>query len=161
MSNSALYLAIYGSVISTIAVTWNIVLYLRSKKGKLRIIPSSNTKVPFTYSGTRMKPFTTLDISVVNLSEKTRYINQPRIELDQTNNKYMNILDFENPVKYPVPLNPGEEFLVWFNIHNIDSSSLDKIVAKRFKVNILDTHGKEHQSKWYNTKDFYLIRKYE
>lgn len=158
MSNSTLYLAIYGSIISTIAVTWNIILYVRSKKGKLRITPTSNTKVPVTHSGTRMKSFTSLDISVVNLSEKTRYIKQPQFELDQRDNKYMNILDLENPVKYPVQLNPGEEFSVWFNIDNLNNGSLDKIVAKKFKVRIIDTHGKEHKSKWYNTKDFYLIK---
>lgn len=158
MSNSTIYLAIYGSVISTIAVTWNIILYVRSKKGKLRITPTSNTKVPVTYSGTRLKSFTSLDISVVNLSEKTRYIKQPQFELDQRDNKYMNILDLENPVKYPVQLNPGEEFSVGFNIDNLNDGSLDKIVAKKFKVRIIDTHGKVHMSKWYNTKDFYLIK---
>lgn len=112
MPNSTLYLAIYGSVISTIAVTWNVILHLRSKRGKLRISPTSNTKLPISNSGIRTTAFTTLNISVVNLSEKTRYVKQPQFELDQSMNKFMNILDLSNPVKYPVRLNPGEEFSV-------------------------------------------------
>jgi hypothetical protein len=158
MPNSTLYLAIYGSVISTIAVTWNVILHLRSKRGKLRITPTSNTKLPISNSGIRTTAFTTLDISVVNLSEKTRYVKQPQFELDQSMNKFMNILDLSNPVKYPVQLNPGEEFSVWFNLDNLNHDSLDKIVAKKFRINIVDTHGKEHTTKWYNTKDFYLTK---
>lgn len=156
MSNSTFYLAVYGSVISTMALSWNIVQYIRSRKGKLKINASLNTKIPVTNSRSTMSAFTSIDISVVNLSEKTRYVKQPRFELDQVKNRFMDFLDLDNPIKYPVELSPGQEFTVWYNLQNIDEDSFNKIVADKFKIFIVDTHGKEYKSQWYDTKEFQL-----
>lgn len=156
MSNSTFYLAIYGSIISTMALSWNVIQYFRSRKGKLKIEATINTRIPVTHSRSTISAFTSLDISVVNLSEKTRYVKQPRFELDQMKNRYMNFLDLDNPKKYPVELSPGQEFTVWYDIHNLDEGSLEKIVANKFRINIVDTHGKEYNSKWYKTTEFQL-----
>jgi hypothetical protein len=156
MENETLYLALYGSVISTIAFSWNVYQYICSKKGKLRITPTLNTKIPISHLSTTMNAFTSLDISVVNLSEKTRYIKQPTFELNQKMNRFMNFLDLDNPVNYPVQLNPGEEFSVYFNIDTLDRESLEKITANKFRIGLIDTHGKEYKSKWYRTKEFNL-----
>ncbi|MEN9702273.1 MAG: hypothetical protein RIR55_1615 [Bacteroidota bacterium] len=158
MGNITLYLALYGSIISTLAFTWNVFQYYRNKKGKLRITAALNTKIPIVYGRNSMSHFFSLDIIVVNLSEKTRYIQQPTFELNQKMNSSMNFLDLDNPVKYPVQLNSGEEFSVWFNIDNLNSESLQKITANKFRIVITDTHGKEYKSKWYSTRDFKLKR---
>ena len=158
MESSTLYLAIYGSIISTSALLWNIIRYIKGRKGKLKITPSLNTKFPVSNVGIVTEPFTSLDVFVVNLSEKTRYIKQPQFELDQKNNKYIGIINLNNPVSYPVELKTGEEFSLGYNIDSINDDKLDKIIAKKFRVRILDTHGKEYMSKWYNTKDFHLKR---
>jgi hypothetical protein len=100
--------------------------------------------------------FSSIDINVVNLSEKTRYIKQPTFELNQKMNRFMNFLDLDNPVKYPVQLNSGEEFSVYFNIDTIDKESLAKITANKFRIGLIDTHGKKYKSKWFSTKDFNL-----
>lgn len=158
MEKGTLYLALYGSIISTMAFSWNIFQYIRSKKGKLRITPTLNTKIPVSHLGKTMNAFTSLEISVVNLSEKTRYIKQPTFELNQKMNRFMNFLDFDNPVKYPIQLNSGEEFSVYFNIDTLDRESLEKITANKFRIGLIDTHGKEYKSKWYSTKGFNLKR---
>ncbi len=158
MGNITLYLALYGSIISTLAFTWNVFQYFRSKKGKLRITAALNTKIPIVHGRDSLRPFYSLDIFVVNLSEKTRYIQQPRFELNQKKNRFMNFLDIENPIKYPSKLNSGEEFSVWFNIDNLNSESLQNITANKFRIVITDTHGKEYKSKWYSTRDFKLKR---
>jgi hypothetical protein len=131
---------------------------LLSKKGKLRITPTLNIKIPVSNLGLTKNSFTSLDISVVNLSERTRYIKQPTLELKQKMNRFMNFLDLDNPVKYPIQLNSGEEFSVYFNIETLDSEILKKITANKFRIGLVDTHGKEYKSKWYNTKDFNLKR---
>lgn len=159
MSNTTLFLAIYGSVISTLALSWNIVQQIKGKKGKIRITPTLNTKIPISNAHGIMRSFTSLDISVVNLSEKTRYVKQPQFELDQKMNKFMNLLNLDNPVKYPVQLNRGEEFSTGFNLDNLDKDDLDKITAKRFRIRIIDTHGKEYKSKWYSTIDYNLKKR--
>lgn len=158
MNQVTLFLALYGAIISTLAFTWNVFQYFRSKKGKLRITAALNTKIPIVYGGNSMSPFNSLDIYVVNLSEKTRYIQHPIFELNQKRNRFMNFLDFENPVKYPKQLNSGEEFSVCFNIDNLNSESLEKITANKFRIVITDTHGKGYKSKWYSTRDFKLKR---
>jgi hypothetical protein len=158
MSNYTLIIAIYGALISSVALAWNIIRYFKSKKGILRIKPSLNTKFPMTNMGHTMKSFPTIDISVINLSEKPRYIKQPQFELDQKNNRYMNFLDLDNPINYPIKLNTGEEFAVYFNLDNIDEESLKEVIAKKFRVRVLDTHGKVYKSKWYNTRDFKLLK---
>ena len=61
---------------------------------KLRITPTLNTKIPISHSRTTFESFTSLDVSVVNLSEKVRYIKQPTFELDQKLNVV--ILDFDD-----------------------------------------------------------------
>ena len=68
----------------------------------------------------------------------------------------MNILDLDNPIKYPKELNPGEEFSTWFNIDEIAKNSLNKVKANKFRMIITDTHGKEYKSEWYGTKKFHL-----
>lgn len=156
MSNNTFYIAIYGSVISTMALSWNLIQYFRSRIGKLKIKTTLNTKLLLTQSRSKMTSYHSIDISVVNLSEKTRYVKQPQFELDQNNNRYMNFLDLDNPIKYPVELNPGQEFTVWYNLENLDDRSLDKITANKFRVNIFDTQGKEYKSQWYDTKEFRL-----
>lgn len=156
MSNSTFFLAIYGSIISSLALSWNIIQYLRSRKGKLKIKATINTKIPVTHAQSTMSAFTSIDISIVNLSEKTRYVKQPRFELDQTKNRFMDFLDLDNPVKYPVELNPGQEFSVWYNLQNLNEGSLKNVVADKFKIYIVDTHGKEYKSQWYDTKEFQL-----
>lgn len=156
MNQVTLFLALYGAIISTLAFTWNVFQYFRSKKGKLRITAALNTKIPIVYGGNSMSSFSSLDIYVVNLSEKTRYIQQPIFELNQKRNRFMNFLDFENPVKYPKQLNSGEEFSVWFNIDKLNSEGLEKITASKFRIVITDTHGKGYKSKWYSTSDFKL-----
>ena len=156
MTNSTFYIAVYGSIISTMALSWNIIQYFRSRKGKLKIKATINTKIPVTNLRSTMSVFTSIDISIVNLSEKTRYIKQPRFELDQPKNRFMDFLDLDNPIKFPIELSPGQEFIVWYNLQNIDEGSFDNIVADKFKIYIVDTHGKEYKSKWYETKEFKL-----
>jgi hypothetical protein len=141
-----------------LAFTWNVFQYFRSKKGKLRITAALNTKIPIVHGRDSLRPFYSLDIFVVNLSEKTRYIQQPRFELNQKMNSSLNFLDLDNPVKYPVQLNSGEEFSVWFNIDNLNSESLEKIIANKFRILITDTHSKDYKSRWYRTTDFMLKR---
>lgn len=158
MNQATLFLALYGAIISTLAFTWNVFQYFRSKKGKLRITAALNTKIPIVYGRNSISHFFSLDIYVVNLSEKTRYIQQPIFELNQKRNRFMNFLDFENPVKYPKQLNSGEEFSVWFNIDKLKSEGLEKITANKFRIVLTDTHGKGYKSKWYSTSDFKLKR---
>lgn len=156
MENSTLYLAIYGSTISTIALIWNITRYVNERKGKLKITPSLNTKIPISNLRSEFQPYTSLDISVVNLSEKTRFVKQPQFELKQKSNKYMNFLDLNNPVNYPVELVAGKEFNVGFNLDSLEKEDLKRVVANKFRIRIVDTHGKEYKSKWYRTNEFGL-----
>jgi hypothetical protein len=158
MNQATLFLALYGAIISTLAFTWNVFQYFRSKKGKLRITAALNTKIPIVYGRNSISQFFSLDIFVVNLSEKTRYIQQPTFELNQKMNSSMNFLDLDNPIKYPSKLNSGEEFSVGFKIDNLDVEYLEKITANKFRIVITDTHGKGYKSKWYSTRDFKLKR---
>jgi hypothetical protein len=38
----------------------------------------------------------------------------------------------------------------------LDRESLEKITANKFRIGLIDTHGKEYKSKWYRTKEFNL-----
>ena len=38
----------------------------------------------------------------------------------------------------------------------MDRESLEKITANKFRIGLIDTHGKEYKSKWYRTKEFNL-----
>lgn len=159
MENTTQYIAIYAAIISTFALTWNIIQYVRGRKGKIKITPTINTKFPVSDTRNVLSHFSSLDISIVNLSEQSRFVKQPQFELNQKADRYMNLLCLDNPIEYPLELKPGQEFTTWFNLDLLNKQDLKKITADKFRIIILDTHGKEYKSKWYSTIDFQLNSK--
>lgn len=149
MENTGLYLSIYGAILSTIAIVWNIQNQSLARKGIMKIEVFRNTAIPIYHSNSVGESYQTLEIKVVNLSDKTRFIYGIQFELKQGKNKFMSMLDIDKPIFYPIELAPGKEFRWSYKIDDITENNLNPIVAKKFRAFLKDTHGKEYKSKWY------------
>ena len=107
------------------------------------------TAMPIYHRNSVGESYQNLEVKVVNLSDKTRFIHGIQFELKQRQNKFFSMLDIHNPIAYPVELAPGKEFKWSFRVDDINDNNLNPIVAKEFRVFLKDTHGKEYKSKWY------------
>jgi hypothetical protein len=142
MENIGLYLSIYGAILSTIAIVWNIQNKSRARKGVMKIEVFRNTAIPVYNNRSVGESYETLEIRVVNLSEKSRFIREIQFELKQEKNKFMSMIDLNNLISYPVELSPGKEFKRSYRIDDINENNLNPIVAKEFRVFLKDTHGR-------------------
>ena len=147
-------LSVYGAVLSTIAFVNVVYRYRKDREGKLKLSVKVTTQMLFTL-GRLGKPTYGLEIRIVNAGLSSRFFEQPLFEFNQRNDKYLSLINIQNPHSYPVELRPGEEFKDFIAFSPSDArEAYEKIKGRKYRLVVKDTIGKEYSSKWYSVSHF-------
>lgn len=150
MSETALYLSIYSSILATTVFVWRIFEFYSDRIGKFNLRAETLTVFP-VYHDNRIgdEYFIQIRLTVTNVSKNARHIKQPMFEMDkgEKGKKIFSLLSFQDTQSYPKKLEPGEVFeytvLKEDLCRNIEGKG-----AKKVRFIVLDTHSSKFKSKW-------------
>jgi hypothetical protein len=152
---TTLILAIYGAIISTIAIVWNIINSISQYKGKIRIELLWN--YAFESGGTEL--IAKMQCRVVNIGRRSRYIQMPRFECISPQKMHpeitgtMKLLQGEPPNEYPKELKPGQVHSLEYNLNNYLEFVFEQLDPNdKLYFYVLDTHGKKYSSDYLKAK---------
>jgi hypothetical protein len=149
MDDTTKLVAIYGALISTIALLWNIISAIRKSKAKLKV--SANFGLRFL--GDRLatplgnqKP--TLSVVITNTGSTTRYINRPFFKVSRKIDGESAFETLTPEETFPTKIEPGEVYKKTFGLESLNRDLFAKLKDKDSMVFVVtDTLGKTFASK--------------
>jgi len=149
MNDITKLVALYGALISTVALLWNIISAIRKSRAKLKV----RTSFGFRFVGDRFatplsnqKP--TLNVVITNTGSTTRYINRPFFEVSRKIEGESAFETLTTEETFPTKIEPGEVYRKTFDLESLDRELFAKLRDKDSMAFVVtDTLGKKFISK--------------
>lgn len=143
--------AIYAAAIATIVGVVEIFRFVREIRSKLVVKFSIGSQVISYPNGTLGDWTLMLDMNIVNHSLSERFINQPRLQVDESK-KIFTVINLHNPISYPKKLASGEAFALSYDARTVRETVLNA-KAREVRALVTDTLGNKYYSKWVKAVD--------
>jgi hypothetical protein len=149
MDDMTRLVAVYGALISTIALLWNIISAIRKSRAKLRV----RVHFGLRFLGDRLatplgdqKP--TLTVVITNMGSTTRYINRPFFKVSRKIEGERAFETLTPEETFPTKIEPGEVYKKTFGLESLNRDLLAKLRDKDSMAFVVtDTLGKIFVSK--------------
>jgi len=142
-------LAIYGAIVSTVALVWNILNAFSQFKGGFKVERQSEIK----FGGPEGEIVASMSCKVTNIGRTSRYIAMPKLEyvnfenLSKSQLDGLALLQIESAQEYPKELKPGEVHSVNYDLPEYYEKVIKSLpFDTRLCFHVLDTHGKKYSS---------------
>lgn len=156
--NPAILISAYAALISTIALTWNIVNSILDKIDRISVKAVFYTTMVFDNNGELIQGPQLLEISVVNMTKRVKYIKVPQIKLNYNHGWNMKGNDRKNQIvnlylkgsktTYPLEIKPESEVTLKYPFSNGNEWVYENSRKNsKFRVVITDTIDKKYKSK--------------
>lgn len=152
---ASFWIALYGAVMSSVAVGWNIYNSVSLFRGRLKLDISRRIVVPRG----EVDPTLWISCKVTNIGKSSRHIEQPNLAYSSHRVIHskelapLAFLELQPSDKYPLELKPGEVHEIRFELFDFDNqcpATLPQDAKLLFSV--LDTHGKNYNSSQLSTR---------
>lgn len=142
----AIIVSAYAAIISTITLIWNIANSIISKMSRMSVKVSFHDTLIGNQFMEPVKGNRTMRVSVVNKSNKTKYIQVVNLELPYKT-KFGKISGLYNiDSKFPKEVKPEEEIKIDYVLNTTASWIFENYQEGDFKIFIVDTTGKKYKS---------------
>ncbi|NOR44789.1 MAG: hypothetical protein GQ534_04315 [Candidatus Delongbacteria bacterium] len=154
------WIAGYAAIISTIALFWNILVFILQNKQKIKV--SAYFTGSFEQSmGTGITSDTSwnLSVEIVNLSKTKKFIKRPALLFPKntTGTRNFQWLSPNDKTNYPKALEPAESCSVHMKIGGdkdlLDIINKTKTINKKLQIVVKDNLNKEYKSNKISIKD--------
>lgn len=149
MNDITKLVAVYGALISTIALLWNIISAIRKSKAKLKV--SANFGLQFIgdrFATPLSSQKATLNVVITNIGPTTRYINRPFFKLSRKIDGESAFETLTPEETFPTKIEPGEVYKKTFGLESLNRDLFAKLREKDSMVFVVtDTLGKTFISK--------------
>ncbi|NOW92508.1 hypothetical protein BCD91_004531 [Clostridium beijerinckii] len=136
----------YAAVISTITLIWNIANTIISKLSRFKVKVSIHDMIIGSDIMQPIKGPRTIKISIVNKSNKSKYIQSVNIKLPYKT-KFGNYCGmYKQNVKFPIELKPEEEYIFDYKLNETASWMFESYREGKCKIFIVDTIKKKYKS---------------
>lgn len=143
-------LTIYASIISTIALVWNIVLALLEKWSRLKVSVEFRDSMTAGIDGKVIRGPTVCFIRIVNKGNQVKYVSSIDLSLPYRTSTG-NMFSLMNPgTKFPVEILPQQEYVYRFRFRALPEIMLEKYKEGKCRIIVVDTIRKKYKSHSFN-----------
>lgn len=158
IDNPAILISAYAALISTIALVWNIINSILEKMKTINVQAQFNTTMVVNDYREVVQGPALLEISIVNETNRIKYIKVPQIKLDYNHgwillegkkkDNIVNLFLSGSKINYPLEIKPESEITLKYPFSSESKWIYEKSKKNsKFNVIITDTIGKKYKSK--------------
>lgn len=138
-------IAIYAAIVGSVALIWQITVFILDKIGRIRVSVSYMTEVMIIGGSADARLI--FDVFITNTGARTRYINHPRLTLKIAKTTFQPLNKTEKRI-FPYELKPGEQIEFKFEKKDLLPSLGEIVEGEKIKFKVTDTHLKKYESSW-------------
>ena len=143
-------LTMYASIISTIALIWNIVIAILEKCSRLKVSVEFRDSISAGIDGKIIKGPTVCFIRIVNKGNHKKYISSIDLCLPyKTSNGTMFAL-LNQGIQFPVEILPQQEYVYKFKFRTCPEMMLENYKEGKCRIIVVDTIHKKYKSHKFN-----------